>query len=554
MQAGISDRTAGAVHARRTIRGTEWGRPGRVPGARALRAALATLMSFGLSCAAPTLSDQRTMASVTSRADALQQPGAPRRVLLITVAGLEAADFLNAWGGVAAAGEPMRMPTLAGLAREGAVGIKALPPMPGAAYSSHATIATGKGTNGHGVISDSLIDESGTRAQPYWDNRMLRGSAIWDAAVGRGVVSLGWPTTTGARIELVVPDIEGGSEGSDWREAIRRFTTPALMTSLDRIAKEASEDAKRTPGAWPTPAEKDAAYASLACELVRSDRDASLWLMRFSQSAAAQKTGGEGSLAEGAALAGIDREIGRIVDCLGEAGRLSETAIFIVGDVAYRAVHTRVDPNVALVREGLLGRDPRSSTGVRSWLAMARSQGRSAYVYARDAKNAIAARGVLEVEAERTRAFKVVSAKELAEVGGDPQAWFALIAAPGFEIGDRLSGPLLRPSLVRASPGGFGISGPNDEETVGFLAWGRGVRTHVRVPVLDLRDIAPTIASLLGLRLDGDIEGKPILGLLRAAVPAPPPGPKRIGGGNETGDPERALRELGGGRTLGEER
>jgi hypothetical protein len=493
------------------------------------------------------------MATATTRKDALQQAGAPRRVFLITVGGLEAADFLNVWGGVAAPGEAVRMPTLAGLAREGAVGIETRPPTPGASYVSHATLATGKGPNGHGVIADSLIDESGTRAQPFWDNRLLRGGAIWDAAIGRGVVSLGWPTTTGARIELIVPDLEADVAGSDWREAIRRYVSPLLMQRLDALAKEALEDAKRPRGAWPTPAEKDAAFADLACSLLESDRDASLWLMRLSQTVAAQTTGGEGSLAEGAALVGIDRAIGRVVGCLEESGKLAETAIFIVGDVAYRAVHTRVDPNVALVSEGLIGRDPRSSTGVRSWLAMSRSQGRSAYVYARDAANAVAARDVLEVEAKRTGAFQVVPAKALARVGGDPQAWFGLTATPGFEIGNRMTGPLVSPSTARAVPGGFGLDAEGDETSVGFLAWGRGIRTRIRLPVVDMRDIAPTIASLLGLRLEGEVEGKPILGLLRAAVPPPPPGPKRIGVGNDTGDRERALRDLGGGRDLGGE-
>ena len=508
---------------------------------------------LGLGCTAPTLSGERTV-TATSRAAALQGTGAPRRVLLITVAGLEAGDFLDPWGSVVEPGGPARMATLSGLAREGAVGVEALPPVPGATYTSHATLATGKVPNGHGVIADFLIDESGTREQPFWDSRLLRGSAIWDAAVGRGVVSLGWPTTTGARIERIVPDLESDTAGGDWREAVRRFTTPGLMKRLDDLAQAAGEDTKRAPAAWPTPAEKDAAFAELTCEMIRSGQDASLWLLRFSQSASAQDLGGKGSLAERAALAAIDGEIGQILGCFDEAEMLSDTAIFVVGDVAYQAVHTRVDPNVALVREGLIGRDPRSSTGVRSWLAMARSQGRSAYVYARDAGNAVAARSVLEAEAERTRAFEVVSAKALAEVGGDSQAWFGLVATPGFEIGNQLAGPLLRPATRRAAPGGIRLDATDIGEAVGFLAWGRGIRTEIRLPLVDLKDIAPTIGSLLGLRLDGNVDGKPILGLLRAAVPAPPPGPTRIGGGNESGDPDRALRDLGGGRPLGGER
>ncbi|MFK7896484.1 MAG: alkaline phosphatase family protein [Myxococcota bacterium] len=509
---------------------------------------------LGLGCAAPTLSDQRSMATVTSRADALQQSGAPRRVLLITVAGLESADFLNAWGGIAGPEDAVRMPALAALAQEGAIGIDVRTPTPGASYSAHATIATGRGPNGHGVIADSLIDDSGTRAQPFWDNAMLRGGALWDAAIGRGVISLGWPTTTGARIELVVPDLESGATGAGWMEAIRRFTTPSLMRELDQAAEAAVKNKQRAPGTWPSATEKDAAFVDLACSLLQSERDASLWLMRLSQTATAQVQGGEGSLAESEALASVDAEIGRLMACLEGAGKLADTAIFVAGDVAYRAVHTRVDPNVALVAEGLIGRDPRSSTGVRSWLAMTRSHGRSAYIYARDASNAVAARNVLEAEAEKTGAFEVISAKALAEVGGDPQAWFGLTAKPGFKIGNRLAGPLVSPASARASAGGFGLNEPSGSQSVGLLAWGRGIRGGVRIPSADLRDLAPTVASLLGLRLPGAAEGKPIIGLLRAAVPPPPPGPKRIGVDNDSGDVDRALRDLGGGRPLGDER
>ncbi|HEB90728.1 MAG TPA: hypothetical protein ENI85_14240 [Deltaproteobacteria bacterium] len=68
-----------------------------------------------------------------------------------------------------------------------------------------------------------------------------------------------------------------------------------------------------------------------------------------------------------------------------------------------------------------------------------------------------------------------------------------------------------------------------------------------------MADVAPTVAALLGLRLDRELDGKPILGILRAAVPPPPPGPKRLGVGNE-GDVDRAIRDLRGARPLGSDR
>jgi hypothetical protein len=486
------------------------------------------------------------------RIAALRREGPPTRVIVITVAGLEAADFLGPDGYVGVDRPGVRMPNLARLAAEGVMGIRAVPPNPGSSYASHATIVTGQLPSRHGIVADARLDENGTTAAPFWDSRELKASALWDAAIGRGVLALGWPTTVGARIELILPEARPADSDMPWLEYMRRITSPFLIRQLDVIAEDAlSADVQgmrfsRAPNSWPTAFEKDAALAELACHVALSDRDPGLWLLRLNQTERALRDSGFGSGEVEAALGRIDDEIGSLVDCLEESGQLADSAIFVVGDVNYTAVHTRVDPNVALVAAGLMGRDPRSAIGVRSWLAVARSQGRSAYVYSRDADNALAARKVLEAEAKRTGAFRVVPASELSKTDVDPQAWFGLAAAPGFELGNGLEKPLVRPAPGRASAGAL-HSADDRSRGVGFVAWGRGIRRQVRIPELELVDIAPTISMLFGLRLDGKLDGKPMLGILRAATPLPPPGPKRIGVGND-GDIDRTLRDLGGGR------
>lgn len=483
--------------------------------------------------------------------------GPPRRVVLITVAGLESADFLNAWGKIASEGDSVRMPHLARLGREGVIGVAAHPPTPGSSYPAHATIATGRLPNLHGVIADQAFDDVGHRLLPFWDSRLLKGTALWDAAIGRGVLSLGWPTTTGARIELLVPDGRPTDSTTSWLDYMRDRSSPVLIRELEALSELAVESDRPEAEdndlrAWPTAIEKDAAFAELACRVVASDRDPGLWMIRFDQTVSHQRAYGFGSVEVSQALGRIDTEIGRIASCLEAAGQLDETAIIVTGDVAYQPVHTRVDPNVILTQSGLIGRDPRSRTGVRSWLALSRSNGRSAYVYARDAASAVAARELLEEGAARTGAFEVVSATDLADAGSDPQAWFGLAAMPGFVIGNGLLRPELRASELRASAGAFPFR-DSVSSSVGFVAWGRGIRSGVRVPELRLADIAPTIAALLGLRLDDELDGEPLIGVLRAVVPPPPPGPKRLGVGGDA-DVDRTLRELRGGRTLGSDR
>ena len=503
----------------------------------------ATALLGGGACTTPTLENDRSLTadSVDPRNEARFGEGPPARVFLITVAGLRPADYLDPFGHAAADGALVHMPTLARLAREGAAGLTAIPPAPSAARSTHASLVTGLAPARHGIIADATLDREGTRSLPFQDSRMLEGTTLWDAAVAKGVVSLGWPTTAGARIELLLPEPADGSVAF-----ARPGTSPALTREIATIAAEARAASGDTAAGWPSASQEDGVLVEVACRLVASDRDAGLWLLRLDQNLGPLAAFGPGSVEADDALDRVDADLERLLDCLAANGQLEDSAIFVIGDAAHHPVHTRVAPNTTLARRGLVGRDPRTSTGVRSWLALARSHGRSAYVYARDAANALDARNILRAEAERTGAFELVSAKELALLGGDPQAWFALVAPPGFVISDDLSGPLIAPAPVR---GAAGVLEDSPAEThVGFVAWGRGVRNHVRLPEVDLLDVAPTVAALLGLRLDGDLDGEPLLGILRAAVEPPPSGPKRLG---QERDADARLRELRRGRGEG---
>ncbi len=512
-----------------------------------------------LACAGASPSLRRAEQAEATRSRALREVGAPRRVVLVTVAGLEAADFLLSSGFIAGStagpAEAPRMPNLARLAAEGTFGVAAAPPTPGSSYASHATLVTGLRPDRHGIVADEILSAEEDRARPAIDVRLFKATTLWDAALGRGVLSLGWPTTEGARIELLVPDGAPDRSAATWLESVKRRSSPPLVASLEARARQDLADSPRgasgqprSPASWPTAGERDGAFVDAACDVARSERDPALWLIRLVEPATALAIAGHGTPEHAESLRRVDDRLGRLVDCLDAASRLVDTALFVVGDVAYRPVHTEIAPNTALVRENLIGRDPRSTSGVRSWLALALSHGRSAYVHARDAESALAARRVLEAEARRSGAFDVVAAADLASGGGDPQAWFGLGARPGHVFGNALTGPLLRPAELRSSAGGVvrgGQGGASETgDAVGFVAWGRGVRERVRMPELALVDIGPTIARLLGLRLNARLDGRAMIGILRASQPLPPPGPKRIGL-DPGADPARALRESG---------
>jgi hypothetical protein len=153
-----------------------------------------------------------------------------------------------------------------------------------------------------------------------------------------------------------------------------------------------------------------------------------------------------------------------------------------------------------------------------SWSALARSNGGSAFVYARKGHDAILARRALEESAGRIGSFRVVGADEMLREGADPAAWFGLEAAPGFVFSNAAVGPL---QAAAAARGGWGYLPSRADMDAGFVAYGPGLGRGLRIPEMDQTDVAPTLARLLGLSLEG-AEGRVLVGVLRTPAVAAP--------------------------------
>jgi hypothetical protein len=168
-------------------------------------------------------------------------------------------------------------------------------------------------------------------------------------------------------------------------------------------------------------------------------------------------------------------------------------------------VHTEIRVNKALAEAGLL---VPSGNGVRSFDAIVRSNGGSAFVYANSDDSALLARQALGDVANETGAFRVLAAKDMVERGADPEAWFGLEAEPGYVFADAATGPLLAPA-PRATAGGYPAADPR--MATGFVAWGPDLRKGLRVPSLNQTDIAPTLARWMAVPF-GPTEGRAMVG------------------------------------------
>jgi hypothetical protein len=355
------------------------------------------------------------------------------------------------------------------------------------------------------VVADRRLGERGVRSAHYAHASHLQRATLWQrvAESGAGVASLDWPSTRGAAIARLLPDADFVRDRS-WLAQLGDAATPALR---EFVVGHGGQD----PGAAAPGPVRDGALLTLACDLLAGESPPRLLLARLGGSAPALARSGPGSRESALAFEALDRGVRGLLDCLAGAGRLQQLALALVGDHGRAAVHTAIAANVVLAEAGLL---TPAGEGIERWWAVARANGGTAFVYARDERSAVAARLAFASAAERTRAFRVVSAEEMIRSGADPEAWFGLEAAPGYGFRDAARGELLVAS-TRRGMGGYLPERP--EMDVALVLWGSGVRQGLAVPEMAQVDVAPTLALLLGVELDATV-GRGLVGLLSAAA------------------------------------
>jgi hypothetical protein len=102
---------------------------------------------------------------------------------------------------------------------------------------------------------------------------------------------------------------------------------------------------------------------------------------------------------------------------------------------------------------------------------------------------------------------RVADAAEVARMGGTSMASFWVDFKPGYEMGNAPLAPPVSPGSVKGNHGYFP---DHPEMRATFVLAGPGVPAKGAVGEIDMRDIAPTLAKILKVRLP-DADGHPLL-------------------------------------------
>jgi predicted AlkP superfamily pyrophosphatase or phosphodiesterase len=367
---------------------------------------------------------------------------------------------------------------------------------PSMTYPSHTTIVTGVQPVKHGVYYNNMFEPNGPTGKMYWNDSSIHVPTVWSAAEKKGmtVAALFWPVSADAPVQYNIPDI--GSMGEGVRE---QYSKPAGF--VDVLKKEVFDNTDKINYG------KDHNVAQIAAYVIARAKPNLMTIHFFSVDHYEHMQGRQGDSVR-MAIKDADNGVGIIVDALKKAGIWDKTVIIVTGDHGFVDVKTSVNPNVWLVKAGLI-------TDVKKddWKAQFFSVGGSSYLYLKDRSDKATLSKVKEVLAglpeEDKKLFRMIDRRQLDGIGGNPLVEFALSGENGASFGNGMTG-----EAVKTGHGGTHGYFPDFHEIqTGYVACGPGIKKGGVIAEMNQRDQAAIIAKILGLSMPA-IDGKVPAGLL----------------------------------------
>lgn len=428
----------------------------------------------------------------------LQQAQTPKpSIILLSIDGLKPDYVLDADK------HHLKIPHLRRFVKEGAyaTGVKGVAPT--VTYPSHTTLITGVAPSVHGILNNSPFDPFSKNASGwYWYAEDIKVPTLWDVARQAGLVTanVDWPVSVGAEVTFNIPQF-WRAEVSEDHKLLRALATKGLLD-------EAEKDCGIYPAGYQYALPDDVKRAKFIAWIIEKKRP-QFMTAYFSSLDEAQHHTAPYSKTTFETLAGLDALVGQ-VRAAAERAFNGNFVLAIVSDHGHITADKEVHFNAALQQAGLIELDAQQK--LKTWRAYAWSGGASVGVLLNDTADTAARQQVREVLKRlaldpANGIDRIAEGAELKTLGGFPAAAFVVGLKPGFKTGGALTGPVTR--LGKAG-GTHGYLPDQRAIDASFLLTGTGIPAGRNLERIDMRDIAPTLAALLGLRLP-KAEGRNLL-------------------------------------------
>lgn len=411
-----------------------------------------------------------------------------RHVIVICVDGLPAYLFGD---------KNAPMPNIRKLAANGVVAEGMVVANPAVTWPNHTSLMTGVWPERHGVLFNGVLERPGLglpiKVNPRKDKLdLVQVPTVYDAIHQHGmkVAAINWPCTRNASsIDDDFPDVPDTFQ----------FTTPRLIASMKQAGVVTDEDIEGFMK-LSSPA-RDRVWTEAVCHVIR-ERKPQLTLFHLLNVDSVHHQYGPRTNAGYSAVAYADRCVGDVIAAVDDAGMRDRTTILIVSDHGFIPVPKTLLPNVVLRQAGLLTVENGQAVTARVHVYPEGGIG-MVYLTVPDQREEDRAK-VIELFRDRPEIAEILTPDDFPRFGlplpGDhPQmADLVLVAKDGFGFNIRPTGDeFVINSETTVGMHGFLSTNPRMNAT--FVASGHGIRKGMSLGMIENRDVAPTIATLLSV-------------------------------------------------------
>jgi predicted AlkP superfamily pyrophosphatase or phosphodiesterase len=424
------------------------------------------------------------------------EPASERIVVLISVDGL-AHYYLD---------DPKaEMPTIRQLAAEGARASDMKCSMPTVTWPNHTTLVTGVNPAKHGVIGNNYFDRATGQnvtliTDPVFNkDEIVKAPTIYDAAKNAGLktAAIIWPASRGTQsLDWTVPDV--------FTDALfQKYGTASLFPEL----KAAGIPYERQ-GEWCKSGDgeaRDRMYVQMLNHIIRTHRP-NLALLHLVEVDHVEHAHGPQSTEAYAAVKFADECVRDVWNEL-QKSFPGKATLIVSADHGFFPYQQMIQPNVLLRKEGLVKTDDKNKVAGGDVRAL--GQGGASFLYVLDqARREALIERLANLFGTVEGVDIVITPKDFKKYGmSDPRENphmpdVVLSAKSGYSFSDSLAGDLAVTPKSDDVKGTHGYDPNQPGLHATFVAWGAGIRPHMKIGAINNTDVAPTIAELLGLRFD----------------------------------------------------
>jgi predicted AlkP superfamily pyrophosphatase or phosphodiesterase len=385
---------------------------------------------------------------------------------------------------------------------DGVVGI-----WPTVTYPSHTTLITGVWPAEHGIYNNLEFDPLQQYSSAWnWYATQIRVPTLWSVAhkAGLRTASVGWPVSVGATdVDYLIPEfwLNGKTSGS---------TNPEDQLVMAALARPDTLIQQLQPAAGPymngndTSIGGDEVKTRYTLEILRRYKPAFMTL-HLSSLDESQHEHGPFSPEACADLEALDGMVARLAKQL--FAHNPGAVLVIVSDHGFMNVSNFVNLTIPFIQAGLIEGSVNPATksaAVISWKAEPWMAGGMAAIMLHDPNDHATEQQVgsmlNKLAADPASGIaEILDRDAIRKRGGFPDAAFLVVLKPGYYTGNAFSGSLVTP--IPGHRGSHGFSPEDPEMHSSFFAVGGGIAQHRDLGVVDMRQIAPTVAGILHVRM-----------------------------------------------------